>query len=183
MEERKSDFHELFVRVYPKLLVYACRLVGENNAEDLVQDVFINFWANDYTIKDHLQAEKILFRSVYNRGLNIIRHDKITASYSEGVRQLYKARMDYYDPDRPEAIAKLEDKQLGQAIEEAINALPEKSRQAFKFSYIYGIPEKDIAAMMGISTRTVEVHIYRALRALRKKLETIIPVIISLIYL
>lgn len=36
------EFHRLFVKVYPKLFQYTCYLVGENEAEDIVQEVFMN---------------------------------------------------------------------------------------------------------------------------------------------
>ena len=78
--------------------------------------------------------------------------------------------MEYYDPDRYEAISAIENKQLGNKIKEAIDSLPPKSREAFTLSYIYGIKEIEIAELMGISVRTVEVHIYRALHFLREKL-------------
>ena len=164
------EFHKLFVKVYPKLFQYTCYLVGENEAEDIVQEVFMNLWMSNNKIKDEEQAEKILFRSVYNRALNVCRHNKISAEYSDAVRYFNKTRLEYYDPDRYEAISALENKQLGNKIKEAIDSLPPKSREAFTLSYIYGIKEIEIAELMGISVRTVEVHIYRALHFLREKL-------------
>ena len=138
MEERKLEFHRLFVKTYPKLLVYACRLVGENEAEDLVQDVFINFWTNGYIITGDGQSEKILFRSVYNRALNIQRHKKISEKYSENIRYLYKELMYYYNPDRPEAIARIEDAQIGKKhlhLNIYTDFLKKKSRKLWKFPY------------------------------------------------
>ena len=165
-----AEFHRLFVKVYPKLLVYTCCLVGEEEAEDIVQEVFMNLWMNNYKVTEEEQAEKILFRSVYNRALNVCRHNKISAEYSDAVKYFNKVRLDYYDPDRHEVIAAIENKQLGNKIKEAIDALPPKSKKAFTLSYIYGIKEIEIAELMGISVRTVEVHIYRALHFLREKL-------------
>ena len=60
---------------------------------------------------------------------------------------------------------------LRQAIDEALSALPAKSRQVFQMSYIDGLHHQEIAEALGISVRTVEAHIYTALRVLRKRLE------------
>lgn len=177
MEERKLEFHRLFVKTYPKLLVYACRLVGENEAEDLVQDVFINFWTNGYMITSDGQSEKILFRSVYNRALNIQRHKKVSEKYSENIRYLNKELMYYYNPDRPEAIARIENAQLGKKIYDAVEELPDKCKKAFTLKYIYGLPEKEISKIMEISIRTVQVHIYRAIHFLRNRLSALIVLI------
>ena len=60
---------------------------------------------------------------------------------------------------------------LRTAIGDALSALPAKSRQVFEMSYIEGISHQEIARRQGVSVRTVEAHIYTALRVLRKRLD------------
>ena len=65
--------------------------------------------------------------------------------------------------------------EIRQAIEQAIESLPEKCRQAFTLSYIQDLKNQDIADIMNVSPRTIDAHIYRALRVLREKLKYILP--------
>ena len=63
------------------------------------------------------------------------------------------------------------DLRLNTKIETAISQLPPKSREAFTLSYLHDMKSKDIALEMNISVRTVDAHIYTALRQLRNKLQ------------
>ncbi len=62
-------YKALFRRYYPSLIFYATRLVGEEEAEDVVQDVFVELWKR----KDHIeigdQIQAFLYRAVYTRAL------------------------------------------------------------------------------------------------------------------
>ena len=55
----------------------------------------------------------------------------------------------------------------------AIDSLPEKCRKVFVLSYLHEKKKKEIAVQLAISPRTVEVHLYKALRVLRKKLRAV----------
>lgn len=183
MNDRKSRFHKLFTEEYPDLLIYACSLVGENEASDVVQDVFINFWSKGYSTEDSTQAKKILYRSVYNRSMNIIRHRRIRNVYSETVARFHEERIKSYYSDTPEVIIKLHNKFMGKNIEDALASLPEQPKRAFTLCYMYDLSEKETAEIMGLSVRTVEAHIYRALRILREKLSSFIVLAIVLLLL
>lgn len=65
-------YKALFRRYYPSLIFYATRLVGEEEAEDVVQDVFVELWKR----KDHIeigdQIQAFLYRAVYTRALNVL---------------------------------------------------------------------------------------------------------------
>lgn len=53
---------------------------------------------------------------------------------------------------------------------EAINELPDKCKEVFKLSYLHDMKNKEIADTLGISLRTVEAHMYKALKFLRERL-------------
>lgn len=165
-----DNFHKIFITAYPKLLLYARRLVGEYDADDIVQQVFIDFWKHSYEIKDDKEVQSILYRSIFNRSLNLIRHRKVIDDTARTLNLIAIERIKYYNPDRAEAIKLIEDHELKKKIDSAIERLPEKCRKAFIMSYLYNIPDKEIARLMDISVRTVEVHIYKALRILRDEL-------------
>ena len=55
-------------------------------------------------------------------------------------------------------------------IRQSINGLPDKCKMVFKLSYLHDMKNKEIAETMGISLRTVEAHMYKALKFLRERL-------------
>ena len=74
-------YKALFRRYYPSLIFYATRLVGEEEAEDVVQDVFVELWKR----KDHIeigdQIQAFLYRAVYTRALNVLKHRSVEDGY------------------------------------------------------------------------------------------------------
>ena len=68
-------------------------------------------------------------------------------------------------------IEKLENNELGYILKKKIEELPEKCRESFKMSYIYNMRNEDIADVLNVSIRTVESHIYHALKILRNELK------------
>lgn len=65
----------------------------------------------------------------------------------------------------------VEAQEIKHGINEALSQLPDKCREVFVLSYVNGLKSKDIADAMGISVRTVEAHVYKALRLLRAQLK------------
>ena len=91
--------------------------------------------------------------------------------YSDAVIEMENRRLDSLDPNNSEVLQKLRNDELQQRIDLAINELPPKSRQVFVMSYLHGLKNKEIAEVMNVSVRTVDAHIYNALRQLRSKLD------------
>ena len=73
-EEFEKTYKALFRRYYPGLLFYAARLVGEADAEDIVQDVFVEIWRRQDTVELGDQIQSFLYRSVYTKSLNLLKH-------------------------------------------------------------------------------------------------------------
>ena len=78
-------------------------------------------------------------------------------------------------PDACDVAFNMACKELSNKLTNAIEQLPPKSKEAFTLSYLHDMKNKDIAQEMGISVRTVDAHIYNALRTLRTKLNEDMP--------
>lgn len=170
--ESQLLFDNLFKRAYPKLFFYARSIVGnEEDAEDVVEDVFLELWRRRDSVEWGDKIDAYLYRAVFTRSINSLR----MANHSEEQLSLLTAindrRMAYLESEagNPQRDAEIGD--LRTAIDGALNALPAKSRQVFEMSYVEGISHQEIARSQGISVRTVEAHVYSALRVLRKRLE------------
>ena len=154
-----SEFEQIFRENYPRLLFHVNRIVSQSDdAEDIVGDVFFEIWNRRHELnidRDGLKA--YLYRSVSNRALNSLRRRGTAETSISLLTKLNEIRLDHlisnYDPDTD--VRRME---IRQAIEQAIESLPEKCRQAFTLSYIQDLKNQDIADIMNVSPRTIDAH-------------------------
>lgn len=177
----KKMYVSLFEKYYSNLMFYATRFVDEDEAEDIIQDVFFELWNRRNTVEFGENIKSFLYRSVYNKALNVIKHKAIVDTYNAEEVQLQNSRIEFYQPDNMDVIRNIENIELRKEIYSAINSLPEKCREIFKLSYIYNHTNKEIAEILGISLRTVEAHMYKALKFLREKLGHLVSWLILLL--
>ena len=88
----------LFRKYYANLLFYATRIVGDEEAEDVVQDVFVELWRRKDTITVGEQIQAFLYRAVYTRALNVLKHRDIKNSYEAVVMEINQKRVEFYQP-------------------------------------------------------------------------------------
>lgn len=167
----EKDFRTYFRDLYPQLARYAARLLGDSDVDDVLQGSFLELWNRRTDILEPAHVKSFVYRSVYTHALNVIKHRQVVRKYSDAVIEMENRRLDSLDPNNSEVLQKLRNDELQQRIDLAINELPPKSRQVFVMSYLHGLKNKEIAEVMKVSVRTVDAHIYNALRQLRSKLD------------
>lgn len=160
----------LFRKYYTNLLFYATRIVGEEEAEDVVQDVFVELWCRQESMDIGDQIQAFLYRAVYTRALNVLKHREVKDTYEAVMLDIHQKRIEFYQPDSNDVVKRIEDGELRRNLSEAINELPDKCKMVFKLSYLHDMKNKEIAETLGISLRTVEAHMYKALKLLRDRL-------------
>ena len=154
-------YKALFRRYYPNLIFYATRLVGEEEAEAVVQDVFVELWKRKDTIEIGDQ-----------------KHRNVEDGYCAAMEEINQRRAEFYQPDNNEVIRRIEDRELRKEIYDAINELPDKCKEVFKLSYLHDMKNKEIADVLGVSLRTIEAHMYKALKYLRSRLDPLWIIIV-----
>ena len=164
-------YKSLFRRYYPSLIFYASRLLGDEEAEDVVQDVFVDLWKRKDSLEIGDQIQAFLYRAVYTRALNVLKHRNIQEGYCAAMEEINQKRAEFYQPYANEVIQRIEDRELRKEIHDAINELPDKCKEVFKLSYLHEMKNREIADVLGISLRTVEAHMYKALKYLRRRLD------------
>lgn len=177
-----SEYRLYFRQFYPSLLLYATRLLVHGDMEDVVQDAFVDLWHRRNAMDDAAHIKSFLYRAVYTKSLNVIKHRHVVSGYAAACSALEMMRLTYYDPDNNPVDMYLENQELREKIDAAIDELPDKRRQIFKMSYLHGMSNKEIAQIMDISVRTVEAQLYKALKFLRHRLENLMLLLLMLIF-
>ena len=162
----------LFRRLYPYLFFYARGIVGTDaDAEDVVEDVFVELWKRHTEVEWGEQIEGYCYRAVFTRSINLLRSAKRSEERLSLLTAINDRRMAFLESQTGNPQRDAETADLRRVIHEALEELPPKSRRVFCMSYVDGMRHQEIALYLGISVRTVEAHIYSALRILRKRLE------------
>ncbi len=127
-----------------------------------MQEVFFQFWKNRESLKEDISIRNYLKRAVINRCINFIKYN---ARFT-GDESLSRSPSATYLPDE-----QMENNELKEVINQAIENLPEKARVIFVLRRQEGISLKEIADQLDISPKTVENQITRALKLLKIELE------------
>lgn len=151
---------------------------NEDDAEDIVADVFCDLWKRIGEVDLDSGITTYLYRTVSSRALNLLRHQNIAAVRIETLEAINERRMEFMSRENLEDAVHSRDIEDG--LKEALTELPDKCRQAFVLSYMNGLKSKDIAEAMNVSVRTVETHIYKALRILRSKLKYLVSLLLAI---
>lgn len=171
MTDTDTKYRALFRKHYAGLLFYATRFLSEAEAEDIVQDTFMVLWKRRDTIEMGEQIQSFLYKTVYTKCINVINRKKLENQYSASMMEIYQKKIDYYNPELNDTEQRMEGRELRDEIYGVIDELPDKCREIFKLSYLHDMKNKDIAETLNISMRTVEAHMYKALKFLRSKLK------------
>jgi RNA polymerase sigma-70 factor (ECF subfamily) len=164
--DRKA-FEWLFKIYYSDLCKYAANLVlNETIAEDLVMDIFVKLWEAEDKLSINTSLSGYLFTSVHNHCLNYLtrKHRRFTELNTETVDKLNKLIPAGDNAGVSEGIDVVV---LSRKIEKCIDELPDESKKIFLMSRTEELPNKEIAARLGISENTVKVQIYRALKKMK----------------
>lgn len=155
---------ELFKEHYAVLTAYASKFLDDlEECKEVVQNVFVGLLDSKKTIKIHTSAKAHLYTSVRNACLNTIRQKNTHAKHHENIKYLSS---DY----SIEADKILEKTELEYEIYKTIDELPEQCQRIFKMNRFEGFTNQEIADQLGISKRTVETQISKALKTLRIKI-------------
>lgn len=164
----KSAYTTLFNKYYPILCAYAHKFVSIEDAEEIVQDVLFYLWKNRERVVINKSVSNYLFRSVYNKILNLLSSprskNKVGTMFFDKAQEMLQDT-DYYNIS-----------ELRRMLSKAVNELPETYRDAFVKHRFLGLSYKEIAAEEGVSVKTIDYRMQQALKELRIKLKDYLPI-------
>ena len=163
-------FSEIYKEYYPKLLRFACDFVPcREDAENLLQDAFMELWKNSDHIHEIQNMNAYMFRLVRNRCLDYLKHKVHERAYEEAVVIERKAAMDTLDMMGDAGLMAGE---LSGILNNAIQNLPPRCREIFLLSREEGLRYSEIAEQLSLSENTVSVQLGIALKRLRAVVDT-----------
>jgi RNA polymerase sigma-70 factor, ECF subfamily len=167
------EFEKFFKEKYSGLCRYARKYTGDlESAEEVVQDVFVKIWEKRDQLNIHGSVLSYIISAVRNNALNYIRHSNIVSAYEHG-DHLHES---VFSSSAEEEMTNME---LEDAIIQAIARLPEQRKKIFQMSRSDGLKYYEIAEKMGISIKTVEAQMGKALKQLREFLKEYITVMFT----
>jgi RNA polymerase sigma-70 factor (ECF subfamily) len=167
----EAGFEALFRALYAPLYRYASGLLAdEMQAEEAVQEVFLRLWQQKDQVSIETNVQAYLYRAVHNQSMNILNHEKVKEKYQQYARH---SSPQYADGPAQGMYAKELQQQIGKAMEK----IPEKCRTVFHLSRQEELSYKEIAAKLGLSIKTVENQVAKALKILRAELKDYLPML------
>lgn len=179
--DKKETFDSLFRVYYSKLYFYARGIVtSESDAEDVVEEVFCELWSHMDNVEIGDKIQSFLYRAAFTRSLNVLKRRGASVRRIEALSEINDLRLQHLESSYAGPQQEMENADLHRQLQDAINELPEKCRRVFRLSYIDGKKNAEIADEMQTSLRTVEAHMYNALKYLRKRLGHLVVFLLTL---
>ena len=160
-----TQYKEFYLQHAGELIFFARKFVDRHTAEDIVQDIFLKIWDRKSTIVVEGDMKNYLRSMVEHACFDYMKHQTVENNFMQkSIRQIQLDELNYYESsnDYPSENEKME------TLFACIEKLPPKRRDVFKKFFLEEQKHADIARELEISVRTVETHIYKALKFIRE---------------
>lgn len=172
----RDAFEEVFRMCRDELLRYVRGIVRRNTvANDLVQDVFVDLWGTREGLDPSRSLRAYLYGMARNRALRYLR-DTRTHGRKHAILQREADGRTWNGSGRERDV---DSERLAVMLQRWIEELPERQREALLLSRYHELSHREIAAIMGISPRTVNNHIIRALKFLNDRVRAFEPAMLK----
>ena len=155
----------LYRRYFQPLCSHAIKYVGSKSiAEDIVSDIFFQFYLNKSFENVHSSYRLYFYRAVRNRSFSYIKNE---LNRNDALEERHN--IEFSDAQRPDSMSQFEE--MYQDVQNAVNKLPFDRRKIYLLNRFEGKRYAEIAAELGLSVKTVEVQLYRANKFIRSILK------------
>lgn len=171
----KSNFDQIYVIYFSRMHRFAKEyVVFDEDAENIVQDVFLLLWEKKEVLDVKVSLAAYLFSLVKNKCIDHLRHSVVDEEYKKELKaKLYALEQLNYNASSEEDIEEV--------LNNALAKLPPRCKEIFIKSRIEGKKYQEIAIDLNISVNTVENQISIALKKLRAELKDYLPLLTFLV--
>ncbi len=152
-------------------------LKQEEDAEEIVQEVFIKIWNSRDKMDVYASFESFLFTIAYNATMSLLRKRMTEAKsreYLKSVQQIEGAE---------EVIEELQFKELNDQLESLLERLTPRQKEIFHLSREEGLTHAEIAQKLNISESTVNNHLVTILKFLKNNIDSSLAVSVLFFFL
>ncbi len=183
--DKDKAFEDIYVRYYTRLKRFTQEyVVAEEDAENILQDVFLDFWEKREALLSHVNLIAFLFTAIKSRSIDFLRRKTLEQEVVNLIQEEYsltlKMNLNSLLAFDEHTFSQEETEEL---INRAIASLPDKCREIFIKNKIEGKNRKDIAAELNISINTIETQMTIAYKKLKASLKDMHPLFLFLFYL
>lgn len=166
-DSNTAEFEKLFRAEFKGLCFFAYKYVKDTEiAREIVQEAFAALWEKRAEIDYSRNVKSYLSTSIHNKCLNYLRDNR---KFNGNILELENL-LEWSDKAEPDTSDPFTEKELKRSISNAIDELPEKCREVFILNRYENMKYKDVAEKLGISVKTVEAQMSKALQHLRNRL-------------
>lgn len=162
----KEAFQELFERYGPRIYQFSYSyLKNGEDAEELVQDVFLKIWEKRDSLDDSKNIKSFIFKVAVNAIYDFIRRKNIESAYKDFAEANFEKQPNstWHQVIFSEMLANLD---------RLVKQMPPERQKIFRLSREDGLTSEEIARKLNLSKRTVENQLYRAIALLKKHYTT-----------
>jgi len=168
----KNGDHHAFTEIYNRysgtLLLHAFqRLQDEEEAKDVVHEIFCSLWSKREEMIIRTNLKGYLYTAVQNKVIDKVAHKKIKTAYANSLQE-------YLDKGDWITDKSIREKELSTLIDKEIASLPDKMRQVFEFSRNNSYSHREISNILNISEETVKKQVHNAIKILKIRLASFI---------
>ena len=177
------DFENFYITWYSRVKYFARDYVlSDEEAENIAQDVFLEFYQKREELGFHINLVAYLFTSVKNKCIDYLRRrlmeQEAAVKMQEEFDLSFRMKFDSLEAFNIEGLSEDNIKDI---IEKALDTLPERCREIFVMSKIEGKKHKEIAEELNVSVKTIESQMTIAYKKLREELKNHLPLLLFLL--
>jgi RNA polymerase sigma-70 factor (ECF subfamily) len=159
-----SSFDKLFLHYYKKVYLFAKGILkSHEDAEGIVQEVFVKIWQKHKELDENQSFESFVFTITYNTSISLVRKKLREKSFLQEWYKRFANEM--------QVVNEVDYKDLKETTKKLIDQLSQRRRQVYMMSREEGLTYTEISKRLGISVNTVENHMIASLKFLRQHLE------------
>jgi len=178
MRGSETAFEQIYAEFWSKIHRYLVRMVGELEAEDLTQEVFVKLSQALPAFRGEAKLSTWIYRIATNAALDRLRSPKVQAVEHDLplARQIASGEVELKDRNTwtGEQIPLIEPqiyrKEMNACVQEYIRQLPEIYRTVLMLSHMEELGNQEIADVLGLTLETVKIRLHRARELLRREL-------------
>jgi len=177
-KDDRIAFYNIYERYCRRLHGFVLRYIKQKeDAEEIVQEVFVKIWESRNKIDAYSSFESFLFTIAYNTTISLLRKRTNEHKYLEHLKSLQQ------HDNNPDLIDEIYFNELNDRVQTFLNELTPRQKEIFQLSREEGLSHDEIAKKLDISVNTVKKHICNTLAFLKSQINNDLTVNLLFVYL